>query len=67
MFFGLKGRGTIQTANVKHFVRCVDEETHGQGLQVVLADGGFDVVGRENQQELLSKQVRFRFTDSQDI
>ena len=46
-----------RTQNLKALQALVDRQTDGQRLHVVMADGGFDVSGAENIQEVLNKQL----------
>lgn len=57
-YYGEDGTGDItRSENIRDFTERVREETEGQWLDVVMADGGFSVDGRENQQEALSAQL----------
>ncbi|XP_005107678.1 cap-specific mRNA (nucleoside-2'-O-)-methyltransferase 1 [Aplysia californica] len=55
---GLHGDGDIfNPDNQAAFRKFVLDNTGGQGVHVVMADGGFSVEGQENIQEILSKQL----------
>jgi 23S rRNA U2552 (ribose-2'-O)-methylase RlmE/FtsJ len=58
-YYGHDGTGDLTRAdNVRDIhQRIVSEATHGTGVDLVLADGGFDVSGRENHQERLSQRL----------
>jgi len=57
-YYGVDGTGDVTNSeNLRDYARHVWTETHGQGLHVMLADGGFSVAGKENYQELLSRQL----------
>lgn len=57
-FYGSDDTGDItKSENVRDYREKVMALTHGRGLHVVMADGGFSVVGRENLQEYLSRQL----------
>ena len=43
--------------NIRAFAALVRRQTEGQMLHVVMADGGFDVSGLENIQEVMNKQL----------
>ncbi|XP_045186232.2 cap-specific mRNA (nucleoside-2'-O-)-methyltransferase 1-like [Mercenaria mercenaria] len=55
---GMEGDGDIfRPDNQQAFIQFVKENTDGQGVHMVMADGGFSVEGQENIQEILSKQL----------
>ncbi|KAL5008105.1 hypothetical protein ScPMuIL_013686 [Solemya velum] len=55
---GLEGDGDIfNPDNQAAFINFVRENTDGNGVHLVMADGGFSVEGQENLQEILSKQL----------
>lgn len=55
---GKDGDGDVfKEANFHEFKKFVLENTDGQGVHFMMADGGFSVEGRENIQEILSKQL----------
>lgn len=55
---GLEGDGDIfRPDNQEAFIKFVHDNTDGQGVHFVMADGGFSVEGQENIQEILSKQL----------
>ena len=57
-YYGVDDSGDItKTENMRDFRDNVMRETSGKGLHVVMADGGIHYAGRENQQELMSKQL----------
>jgi 23S rRNA U2552 (ribose-2'-O)-methylase RlmE/FtsJ len=57
-YYGPNGSGDItQSATMRSYINSVWTETRGQGLHLVMGDGGFDVSGQENRQELLSRQI----------
>ncbi len=57
-YYGADQTGDVtKTANIIHFSEKIHKKTKNQGVDVVLADGGFDVTGKENDQELLSQQI----------
>ena len=57
-YYGLKDDGDLyQTDNLRALQALVGRQTAGAGLHVVMADGGFDVSGAENIQEVLNKQL----------
>ena len=43
--------------NLTEFKKFVLAGTEGRGVHFMMADGGFSVEGRENIQEILSKQL----------
>jgi cap1 methyltransferase len=45
------------TKNMQSLRQLVTDQTDGQMLHFVMADGGFDVTGNENIQEILNKQL----------
>lgn len=56
--YGPAGTGDIcDEATQNEFIERVMRATDGEGVSFVLADGGFDVRGQENAQELLSRQL----------
>ena len=56
--YGADGTGDLTSAaNVRALSADVLRETQGLGAHVVLADGGFDVAGREQLQEALSARL----------
>jgi cap1 methyltransferase len=57
-YYGPDRRGDITNPETTDaYLRAVFRETAGRGLDVVLGDGGFSVAGRENRQEVLSRQL----------
>ncbi|CAH2101425.1 unnamed protein product [Euphydryas editha] len=59
-FYGVAKDGDIYNPeNIKSLHAFVMEETENRGSDLVLADGGFSVQGRENDQETLSHQLYF--------
>lgn len=55
---GRDGDGDVfKEENIKSFSNFVLQNTDGQGVHFMMADGGFDVEGQENIQEILSKQL----------
>ena len=57
-YYGPKDDGDLyQSANLRALQALVGRQTAGAGLHVVMADGGFDVSGAENIQEVLNKQL----------
>ena len=58
MFLGRDGDGDVfKEGNIVAFERFVLQHTDGAGVHVMMADGGFSVAGKENIQEILSKQL----------
>ncbi|KAL7061990.1 hypothetical protein AAHC03_01761 [Spirometra sp. Aus1] len=56
--YGTDKNGDITSwANLNSFANFVRKCTDGKGVSVVMADGGFDVSGQENLQEVLSKRI----------
>ena len=54
--YGADGTGDVtRSDNIRHFAREVQSEC--EGLDVCMADGGFDVAGEEDKQELRSQQL----------
>jgi len=57
-YYGPDNTGDVTNEdNMLDFAQRVWSETHGLGLHVVLADGGFSVTGKDNYQEFLSRQL----------
>ncbi|KAK0163021.1 hypothetical protein PV327_006737 [Microctonus hyperodae] len=57
-YYGPKEDGNIyDTENQKALANLIMQQTKGQGVHFMMADGGFSVEGKENIQELLSKQL----------
>jgi 23S rRNA U2552 (ribose-2'-O)-methylase RlmE/FtsJ len=57
-YYGVDNSGDVTNSdNLRDYARHVWSETKGQGLHVMLADGGFSVSGKENYQELLTRQL----------
>jgi len=55
---GYRGDGDVyRQDNLAAFREYVKENTDGLGVHFVMADGGFSVEGKENIQEILSKQL----------
>jgi len=55
---GYKGDGDVyKQENLSAFQQYVKENTDNLGVHFVMADGGFSVEGKENIQEILSKQL----------
>ena len=56
--YGFYGDGDItRKENLLSFQKYVFEVTNKSGVSLVMGDGGFDVKGQENNQEILSKQL----------
>ncbi|CAL8091464.1 unnamed protein product [Calicophoron daubneyi] len=56
--YGLDGDGDItKWANLSSFASLIGRSTGGLGVHILLADGGFDVSGKENLQEVQSKRI----------
>lgn len=56
-YYGLKGDGDIYNPeNIESFQDYVLKQT-GNGVHFMMSDGGFDVQGNENVQEILSKRL----------
>ena len=56
--YGLHNDGDIyKSANIVHFRDHVLRHTHGKGVAFCMADGGFEVAGKENLQEVLSARL----------
>ncbi|CAL1265972.1 unnamed protein product [Larinioides sclopetarius] len=57
-YYGEDGDGDIYSPrNLKSFQKFVRSNTEGKGVHFMMADGGFSVEGRENEQEILSKRL----------
>ncbi|XP_015110560.1 cap-specific mRNA (nucleoside-2'-O-)-methyltransferase 1 [Diachasma alloeum] len=57
-FYGPKDDGNVyDPENQLAFQRLIMEHTKGVGVHFMMADGGFSVEGKENIQEILSKQL----------
>ncbi|GBM25579.1 Cap-specific mRNA (nucleoside-2'-O-)-methyltransferase 1, partial [Araneus ventricosus] len=57
-YYGEDGDGDIYSPrNLKSFQKFVRSNTDGRGVHFMMADGGFSVEGRENEQEILSKRL----------
>ena len=57
-YYGPKDDGDLyQSSNLRALQALVGRQTAGVGLHVVMGDGGFDVSGAENIQEVLNKQL----------
>ncbi|KAK0090863.1 hypothetical protein PV325_000029 [Microctonus aethiopoides] len=57
-YYGPKEDGNVyDPENQKAFAELVMHQTKGQGVHFMMADGGFSVEGKENIQEILSKQL----------
>ncbi|XP_072031991.1 cap-specific mRNA (nucleoside-2'-O-)-methyltransferase 1-like [Amphiura filiformis] len=55
---GIDGDGDVMRSdNQTKFREFVKENTNNKGVHFVMADGGFSVAGRENIQEILTKQL----------
>ena len=55
---GKEGDGDVfREDNFLEFKKFVLSQTEGKGVHFMMADGGFSVEGRENIQEILSKQL----------
>ncbi|KDR15308.1 cap-specific mRNA (nucleoside-2'-O-)-methyltransferase 1 [Zootermopsis nevadensis] len=55
---GVDGDGDIyKPDNITDFSKFVMDHTHNIGVHFMMADGGFSVDGKENIQEILSKQL----------
>jgi len=58
--YGKDGTGDItKTNNIRHFIEYVRKGTGNRGVDVAMADGGFDVSQDYKSQELLSKHLIF--------
>ena len=57
-YYGPNDDGDLYTSsNLRALQALTDRQTDGQRLHVVMGDGGFDVSGAENIQEVLNKQL----------
>ncbi|XP_063992991.1 cap-specific mRNA (nucleoside-2'-O-)-methyltransferase 1-like [Diachasmimorpha longicaudata] len=57
-FYGPKGDGNVyDPENQRAYQELIMNHTQGQGVHFMMADGGFSVEGKENIQEILSKQL----------
>ncbi|GIY57075.1 cap-specific mRNA [Caerostris extrusa] len=57
-YYGVDGDGNIYSPrNLRSFQEFVLSNTENKGVHFMMADGGFSVEGRENEQEILSKQL----------
>ncbi|KAA0197197.1 Cap-specific mRNA (Nucleoside-2'-O-)-methyltransferase 1 [Fasciolopsis buskii] len=57
-YYGQTKDGDItRWANLASFASLIDRATMGQGVHLLVADGGFDVSGQQNLQEVLSKRI----------
>ncbi|RIA82011.1 FtsJ-like methyltransferase-domain-containing protein [Glomus cerebriforme] len=57
-YYGADNTGNLYNErNIKDFAKVVKEGTKGDGVDLVTADGGFDVRGKEQYQEVLLKQL----------
>jgi len=57
-YYGPKDDGDLYvSSNIRALQALTDRQTDGQRLHVVMGDGGFDVSGAENIQEVLNKQL----------
>uniref|UniRef100_A0A0X3NXS6 Cap-specific mRNA (nucleoside-2'-O-)-methyltransferase 1 n=1 Tax=Schistocephalus solidus TaxID=70667 RepID=A0A0X3NXS6_SCHSO len=56
--YGTCKNGDITSwTNLNSFANFIRKSTNGAGVSVVMADGGFDVSGQQNLQEVLSKRI----------
>ena len=57
-YYGLEDDGDLyKSLNIRALSDLVRRQTNGEMLHVVMADGGFDVSGLENIQEVMNKQL----------
>ena len=57
-YYGHYGDGNLYwTENLRSLFQLVKRQTHKAGLHLVMADGGFDVEGKENIQEIVHKRL----------
>ncbi|PIC47516.1 hypothetical protein B9Z55_006852 [Caenorhabditis nigoni] len=57
-FYGTKKNGDVMDPeNIDSLEKFISEGTDGQGVHLMMADGGFSVEGQENIQEILSKRL----------
>ncbi len=57
-YYGPDGRGDLRSsASLRALRDLVHRQTEGAGLHLVMADGGFDVRGKENMQEVENKRL----------
>ncbi|GBB83865.1 hypothetical protein RclHR1_10520003 [Rhizophagus clarus] len=57
-YYGADGTGDLyKEENIIDFARIIKAGTKGDGVDLVTADGGFDVRGKEQYQEILLKQL----------
>lgn len=58
VYYGPKDNGDLYDSdNIRALRELVRRQTHGQMLHVMMGDGGFDVSGLENIQEVMNKQL----------
>eukprot|EP00096_Caligus_rogercresseyi_P000286 TRINITY_DN10695_c0_g1_i1.p1 TRINITY_DN10695_c0_g1~~TRINITY_DN10695_c0_g1_i1.p1 ORF type:complete len:816 (-),score=171.50 TRINITY_DN10695_c0_g1_i1:134-2581(-) len=56
--YGMDDDGDVfKEGNIVEFTNFVMDSTEGRGVHFMMADGGFGVEGKENIQEILSKQL----------
>ncbi|CAB3403893.1 unnamed protein product [Caenorhabditis bovis] len=57
-YYGVKNNGDVMDPqNIDSLEQFVMKGTHGKGVHLMMADGGFSVEGQENIQEILSKRL----------
>jgi cap1 methyltransferase len=57
-YYGVHGDGDVyKSDNLLSFKKLIMESTDNKGVHFMMADGGFDVAGKENDQEILSKRL----------
>ncbi len=57
-YYGPRDYGDLYSSdNIRALAALVRRQTHGHMLHVMMADGGFDVSGLENIQEVMNKQL----------
>ncbi|GMR30626.1 hypothetical protein PMAYCL1PPCAC_00821, partial [Pristionchus mayeri] len=57
-YYGKAGDGDVTNPeNIDSFEEHIMAGTHGKGVHLMMADGGFCVDGKENIQEILSKRI----------
>ena len=57
-YYGERNDGDLYVSNnIRSFRQLIDAQTDGGMLHCVMADGGFDVSGLENIQEVMNKQL----------
>ncbi|XP_042901546.1 cap-specific mRNA (nucleoside-2'-O-)-methyltransferase 1 isoform X2 [Parasteatoda tepidariorum] len=57
-YYGVNEDGNVYAPeNLRSFSKYVYENTENKGVHFMMADGGFSVEGKENEQEILSKRL----------